>query len=233
MPVKKSRVQVRIEPDLRARIDTAIATTGIPEPVIVTKCLEAYCTYVEQQGEITFPLSLKPKGVEPVSPTLATGPQHVGKADKQIVKAKRSQLRDIQEISLPIFGTIPAGWPSDNQSIKAKRVVKVPGGKYPSNAFGLEVSGNSMNKAVGKFGPILNGEIVVLVPFETIHGAKGKIVAALNDGQTTLKRLNGVSGGRLELTSETEDSSANRKIIPEYDLVVQGVVIDKLNHSGK
>ena len=61
---KEVRVAVRITPQLRTRIDNAVESTGVPEAVVVTKCLEAYCDYVEQQGEITFPLIVKPKSKE-------------------------------------------------------------------------------------------------------------------------------------------------------------------------
>ena len=47
--------------------------------------------------------------------------------------SRSGELRD-----LPIFGTIPAGGPSEGQALKPKRTVKAPKGKYPSNAFGLD-----------------------------------------------------------------------------------------------
>ena len=64
MPRKEARVQVRISDDLRKRLDQAIDATGIPEPVIVARCVEAYCDYVEAHGEATFPLIVKPKSAE-------------------------------------------------------------------------------------------------------------------------------------------------------------------------
>lgn len=64
MPRKEARVQVRISDDLRERLDKAVDATGIPEPVIVARCVEAYCDYVEEHGEATFPLIVKPKSAE-------------------------------------------------------------------------------------------------------------------------------------------------------------------------
>lgn len=61
---KEVRVAVRVTERLRARIDSTVEKTGIPEPVVVVKCLEAYCDYVEQHGEATFPLIVKPKSAE-------------------------------------------------------------------------------------------------------------------------------------------------------------------------
>ena len=61
---KEVRVAVRITNELRTRIDNAVKSTGIPEAVVVSKCLEAYCDYVEEEGSITFPLLLKPKRKE-------------------------------------------------------------------------------------------------------------------------------------------------------------------------
>ena len=70
---KEVRVAVRITPQLRERIDKAVESTGIPEPVVVVKCLEAYCDYVEEHGEATFPLIVKPKSAEvPAQPKRKT-----------------------------------------------------------------------------------------------------------------------------------------------------------------
>ncbi len=61
MSNKVVRIQVRIEPELRERLDKAVEVIGVPEPVIVVRCLEAFCAYVEEHGHITLPLILAPK----------------------------------------------------------------------------------------------------------------------------------------------------------------------------
>ena len=64
MPNKIVRVQVRIDPELRTRLDNAVKSTGVPEAVIVVRCIEAFCAYVEERGEITLPLIVKPASAD-------------------------------------------------------------------------------------------------------------------------------------------------------------------------
>ena len=63
-PLREARIAVRVTPELKERLDKTVQATGIPEPVVVVKCLEAYCDYVEEHGEATFPLLVKPKSAE-------------------------------------------------------------------------------------------------------------------------------------------------------------------------
>src|SRR5580700_4399232 len=90
----------------------------------------------------------------------------------------RSRLTDI-----PLFGTVPAGF-AQNREQEADACVSVDvqsiGFKPTRNTFALRVSGDSM---IGRH--ILDGDIVVLE-----HGPEprpGNVVAALIDGESTLK----------------------------------------------
>ena len=148
---------------------------------------------------------------------------------KAISKEKRSYRRDVREVSLSIFGTIPAGWPDARHSFKPKRTIMVSKGRYPSDAFGLDVLGDSMDAAKGKLGPILPGETVVLAPFTTADEAAGKIVAAMIDGHTTLKRLVCPKGGDCYLRAESNNPVFAGVMHPLHDLEVQGVVVSKLD----
>ena len=136
-------------------------------------------------------------------------------------------LRDIDTVSLPIFGNLPAGWPQTRDGVAEKRAdrsVPVRRGQFPEGAFGLEVRGESMNAATPR--PILDGDIVVLLPPDQREPRHGDIVAALVDGETTLKRL--VNKTRpAHLRSESHNPSF-REIFPAHDLVIQGVVVGKL-----
>ncbi len=136
-------------------------------------------------------------------------------------------LRDIDTVSLPIFGNLPAGWPQTREGVAAlrpERSVPVRRGRFPEGAFGLEVRGESMNAATP--GPILDGDIVVLLPPEQREPRHGDIVAALVDGETTLKRLVRKTH-RAHLQSESHNP-AYREIFPAHDLVIQGVLVGKL-----
>ena len=136
-------------------------------------------------------------------------------------------LRDIDTVSLPIFGHLPAGWPQTREGVAAQRParsVPVKKGRFPEGAFGLEVRGESMNAATPT--PILDGDIVVLLPPEQREPKHGDIVAALIDGDTCLKRLVNKTR-RAHLRSESTNP-AFKEIYPAHELVIQGVVLGKL-----
>ena len=158
----------------------------------------------------------------------APPPSEATPSKKKPAKSKRAHLTDQAWVSLGIYGTIPAGWPADGAVRKPKRTVRVPRGKYPSDAFGLDVTGESMNAAKGKLGPILPGETVVLAPFECADKAAGKIVAALIDRRTTLKRLVCPAGKPCYLQPESSEPEFAGKMHPLEEVTVQGVVIGKL-----
>ena len=142
-------------------------------------------------------------------------------------EARADMMRDIDTVSLPIFGNLPAGWPQTREGVatlRPERSVPVKRGRFPEGAFGLEVRGESMNAATPR--PILDGDIVVLLPPEQREPQHGDIVAALVDGETTLKRLVRKTR-RAHLRSESHNL-AFREIFPAHDLVIQGVLVGKL-----
>ena len=142
-------------------------------------------------------------------------------------KERRARLRDIDTVSLPIFGYLPAGWPQSSEGVRqqhAPRRVTVRKGRFPEGAFGLEVRGDSMNAATPE--PIFHGDTVVLVSPEQREPKSGDIVAALIDGETCLKRL--ANGHRPAHLRSESDNPAYRAIYPLHELVIQGVMVGKL-----
>ena len=142
-------------------------------------------------------------------------------------KLKRAQLRDIDTVSLPIYGALPAGWPQTRDGVLDQRPdykVRVKRGRFPEGAFGLEVRGDSMNAARPE--PILDRDIVVLVSREQREPQPGDIVAALIDGETCLKRLK-LRKKSAYLQSESTNP-AHGEIHPTLDLMIQGVCVGKL-----
>lgn len=119
--------------------------------------------------------------------------------------------------ALPVFGHIPAGPPQEFQSSSPESTAifdeTMLGFKPREGCFLLKVRGESMKDA-----GILNGDMVVIEP--TPSPAAGQIVAALIDGESTLKRLVRVKG-RWFLKAENADFP---ELYPRADLVVQGVV---------
>ena len=120
-----------------------------------------------------------------------------------------------QIVDLPLFGSIPAGLPQVREQ-DAEGCVTVDvaslGFKPTRNTFALRVRGDSM---IGKH--VLDGDIVVLE-----HGPEprhGQMVAALIDGQSTLKTYL-EQGGRPFLRAE---NPRYPDLIPAQELMIQGV----------
>lgn len=123
----------------------------------------------------------------------------------------RGRIRDI-----PLFGSIPAGFAREREQ-EAEGCVSVDiesiGFKPTRYSFALRVTGNSM---IGRH--ILDGDIVVLE-----HGPEprhGDIVAALIDGESTLKTF-------LQKNGKPYLKAENPKypdLIPAQELMIQGVL---------
>jgi repressor LexA len=122
-------------------------------------------------------------------------------------------------IDIPLYGQIVAGMPEtiDQQpegslSIDSASLGIAPG----AGAFALRVRGDSMIDA-----HIVDGDTAILEAREPRHG---DIVAALIDGETTLKRYL-LQGGSPFLRAE---NARYPDLIPARELVSQGVLIGLL-----
>jgi len=138
-----------------------------------------------------------------------------GKARSLRVTSPLARLRSrIQDI--PLFGSIPAGFAREREP-EAEGCISVDiesiGFKPTRNTFALWVTGDSM---IGRH--ILDGDIVVLE-----HGPEprpGDIVAALIDGESTLKTFL-LKGGKPYLKAENPKYP---NLIPAQELMIQGVL---------
>lgn len=127
-------------------------------------------------------------------------------------------------VHIPIFGTIPAGPPAHREQ-DAEGCVSVDvesvGIRPSSRTFALRINGDSM---LGKH--IVHGDIVVIE-----HGKEpkpGDVVAALIDGQSTLKTFL-VQRGRPFLRAENPKYP---DLIPAAELVIQGVMVALLRRTA-
>lgn len=126
--------------------------------------------------------------------------------------ASRAWLRH----QVPLLGSIIAGRPEVQEGRMETCIDIDPSTlRLPKNArtFALKVRGDSMRNA-----GIFEGDIVIMEFREAKHG---DIVAALIDGETTLKRFI-IQGGAPYLRA------ANPRypdLIPARELVIQGVLI--------
>lgn len=123
-------------------------------------------------------------------------------------------------VQLPLFSAIPAGLPDQFDGSEAPETLRfIPttlGISNPNRAFAVRVRGDSMIDA-----GIFSGDIVVL---EQKDPKPGDIVAALIDGENTLKRLIN-DHGRVYLKAE---NAAYPDLHPLEKLDVQGVVVSIL-----
>jgi len=137
-----------------------------------------------------------------------------GKARSLRVVSPLARLRG-RLADIPLFGSVPAGLPQAREQ-EAEGCVSVDiesiGFKPTRNSFALRVTGDSM---IGRH--ILAGDIVVLE-----HGPEprnGQVVAALIDGESTLKTFL-LKGGKPYLKAE---NPRYPDLIPAQELMIQGV----------
>src|SRR3979411_735433 len=142
-----------------------------------------------------------------------------GFIDRHARKA-RSLITPVQKVrstDIPIYGQIPAGMAAltdqtieGHVSLDARSVNASKNGR----AFALRVRGDSMIDA-----HIVDGDIVILGDRKDVQN--GDIVAALIDGETTLKRYV-VEHGRPYLKAE---NPLYPNLVPARELRIQGVMV--------
>ena len=117
---------------------------------------------------------------------------------------------------IPIFGNIAAGMPQNNDSGSEGSVfvdLNSLGVSPKATTFALRVRGESMLDA-----HIVPGDLVVL---EIKEPHEGDVVAALIDGESTLKRYV-TKRGKPYLQAENAEFP---DLIPAHELLVQGVMV--------
>lgn len=142
----------------------------------------------------------------------------------QLPHAKRHSSES-EIVQLPLFESIPAGLPDrfdGSEAVDSMRFLPATLGiSDPQRAFAVKVRGDSMRDA-----GILSGDVVVL---EKKEARAGDIVAALLDGESTLKRLVKNEGGYY-LKAENPDYP---NLEPIDELSIQGVVVSVLRRMAE
>jgi repressor LexA len=145
--------------------------------------------------------------------------RHARKARSLITPLQKARITDI-----PIYGQIPAGMATlteqtieghvslDSRSVNASK---------NGRTFALRVRGDSMIGA-----HVLDGDIVILEDRKDVQN--GDIVAALIDGETTLKRYV-MERGRSYLKAE---NSNYPDLIPTRELRIQGVMVSLIRKQS-
>jgi repressor LexA len=146
--------------------------------------------------------------------------RHARKARALITPAMKVRITDV-----PIYGQIPAGMSAlTEQTIEGHVSLDKRSANISKNrgTFGLRVRGDSMIGA-----HIVDGDIVILEDSKEVHN--GDIVAALIDGETTLKRYV-VEHGRPYLKA---DNPRYPDLIPARELKIQGVMVSLLRKQER
>ena len=128
-------------------------------------------------------------------------------------------------LQVPLYGIIPAGLPAANEeAVEPDSYVSVDaaslGVRSTARLFALRVRGDSMTGA-----HILDGDVVFVAPREP---QPGQIVAALIDGESTLKRFL-LQRGRPFLRAE---NPRYPDLLPAAELVIQGVMVGLIRRGG-
>ena len=126
-------------------------------------------------------------------------------------------------VDIPVYGSIAAGMAQDSEQDRQGCIsidISALGIPRHARTFALKVRGDSMIDA-----HICSGDTVIL---EFREPRKGDIVAALIDGETTLKRYM-VTKGKPFLHAENADFP---DLIPARELIIQGVLIALLRQAS-
>lgn len=130
----------------------------------------------------------------------------------------------MEVVDIPLYGSIPAGYPdgieSGGEIGRLQIDIETAGLRRSRRSFALKVRGDSMINA-----GIYDGDIVIVEPGMPENE---QVVAALIDGETTLKRfINPGQGKSPYLKAENPDYP---ELHPVQELVIQGVVRAVVRH---
>jgi repressor LexA len=176
-----------------------------------TREIQHYFGFASQTAAMSHLRALQRKGVIDRLP---------GKA-RAVMFSDDLERGDIADI--PIYGNIAAGMAQDVEPERQGNIavdITALGIPHHARTFALKVRGDSMIDA-----HICDGDTVIL---EFREPRKGDIVAALIDGETTLKRYL-VQNGKPFLRAENPQYP---DLIPARELVIQGVLIALLRHAA-
>jgi repressor LexA len=168
-----------------------------------TRDIQRHFGFSSQTAAMTHLRALEKKGVIQ---------RHAHKARAVVFP---QDLERAEIVDVPIYGMIPAGYAADQQQMQEGSVAidtATLGLGRKSRAFALKVRGESMIGA-----NICDGDVVIL---EVKEPRPRDIVAALIDGETTLKRYV-LDKGQPYLHAE---NPAYPDLIPANELLIQGVM---------
>jgi repressor LexA len=181
--------------------------TGLPP---TTREIQAYFGFQSQTAAMNHLRALQKKGAIRKFP---------GKARAAVVP--RSERAD-RIRNIPVLGLVPAGMAvhADEERENVLEVdLRLFGQDRPGDHFALRVRGDSMINA-----QIADGDLVIV---QKKQAREGDIVAALIDGEVTLKRYV-VVNRQPRLKAENPEYP---DLVPTADLQIQGVMIGLIRRT--
>ena len=175
-----------------------------------TREIQVHFGFASQTAAVSHLKALEKKGVIQKVP---------GKARALVFP---EQLEREEILDIPIYGQIAAGMASETEQQNEGCLsidVATLGVPRSAKTFALKVRGDSMIDA-----HIMSGDCVIL---ELKEPRRGDIVAALIDGETTLKRYV-INDGMPYLQAENE---LYPDLVPVRELVIQGVMVALLRRA--
>ena len=175
-----------------------------------TREIQVHFGFASQTAAVSHLKALEKKGVIQKVP---------GKARALVFP---EQLEREEILDIPIYGQIAAGmaFETEQQNEGCLSIdVATLGVPRSAKTFALKVRGDSMIDA-----HIMSGDCVIL---ELKEPRRGDIVAALIDGETTLKRYV-IKDGMPYLQAENE---LYPDLVPVRELVIQGVMVALLRRG--
>jgi SOS-response transcriptional repressor LexA len=145
-----------------------------------------------------------------------------------------SQPRKMRFIDIPIYGGANAGEPNIFSDEYLQGTVKVSkkiiGNRKVENIFAVEISGNSMNKAIVDGKTIENGDFVLVDrDFKDFLGNGSEKVVATIDGLATIKTYKRINDSMISLLPESSEAKHKPIFIsPQEAFVINGKVFDVL-----
>ncbi len=176
-----------------------------------TRDIQRHFDFASQTAAMSHLRALERKGVI------------IRKANKACGIGFPEEMEREEIVDIPIYGSIAAGMAQDVDAEKDGCLsidISSLGVNGNARTFALKVRGESMIDA-----HICDGDTVVL---EYREPRKGDVVAALIDGETTLKRYV-IEDGKPFLRAENEDYP---DLIPARELIIQGVLVALLRSAA-
>ena len=177
-----------------------------------TREIQEYFGFASQTAAVSHLRALEKKGVIQKLPGKARALMFTDELERGPI------------VDIPIYGQIPAGYGDDGVPEPEGQLsvdVRSMGLSASANVYALKVRGDSMIDA-----HIMDGDVVVM---EDKPASNRDIVAALIDGETTLKRLV-IENRKRFLRAENADYP---DLLPLQELLIQGVLVGLVRTFSK